>query len=54
MLFSGQARYHVSVDPPSMDDNTPDLERLQRELARQHGLRGISPSLARASQPKRA
>ena len=39
------SRYHVTVEPPSMDDNTPDLERLQRELARQHGLRGVSPSL---------
>ncbi len=39
------SRYHVDVDPPSLDDNTPDLERLQRELARQHGLRGVSPSL---------
>jgi uncharacterized 2Fe-2S/4Fe-4S cluster protein (DUF4445 family) len=39
------SRYPVTVDPPSMDDNTPDLERLQRELARQHSLRQVSPSL---------
>jgi uncharacterized 2Fe-2S/4Fe-4S cluster protein (DUF4445 family) len=39
------SRYQVSVDPPTMDDNTPDLERLQRELARQYELRGVSPTL---------
>jgi uncharacterized 2Fe-2S/4Fe-4S cluster protein (DUF4445 family) len=39
------SRFQITVDPPSMDDNTPDLERLQRELARQHGLRQVSPSL---------
>ena len=39
------ARYQVEVDPPSLADNTPDFERLQRELSRQQGLRGVSPSL---------
>ncbi|OFW60688.1 MAG: hypothetical protein A2133_05855 [Actinobacteria bacterium RBG_16_64_13] len=40
------ARYQTTVEPPSMGDNTPDLERLQRELARQHGLRDVRPTLA--------
>ena len=39
------ARYQVILEPPSMGDNTPDLERLQRELARQHGLRDVRPTL---------
>ena len=39
------ARYAVGVDPPSLADNTPDFERLQRELTRQCGLRNVSPSL---------
>jgi uncharacterized 2Fe-2S/4Fe-4S cluster protein (DUF4445 family) len=39
------ARYHVTIEPPSMGDNTPDLERLQREMARQHGLRDVRPTL---------
>ena len=42
------ARYSVDVDPPSMEDNTPDLERLQRELARQHGSAATSAELLTA------
>ena len=38
------ARYHLIVEPPTMGDNTPDLERLQRELARQHDLRDVRPT----------
>ncbi len=38
-------RYHLTVEAPSMGDNTPDLERLQRELALQHGLRDVRPTL---------
>ena len=38
-------RYHVTVEAPSMGDNTPDLERLQRELALQHGVRDVQPTL---------
>jgi uncharacterized 2Fe-2S/4Fe-4S cluster protein (DUF4445 family) len=46
------ARYELTIEPPSMADNTPDLERLQRELARQHGLRDVRPILtALATMP---
>ncbi len=48
------ARYPVSADPPSMEDNTPDLERLQRELARAHDLRSVSPSLTALTRLPRA
>jgi uncharacterized 2Fe-2S/4Fe-4S cluster protein (DUF4445 family) len=37
-------KYHVVIEPPSLADNTTDLERLKRELARQHGLAdGVHP-----------
>jgi uncharacterized 2Fe-2S/4Fe-4S cluster protein (DUF4445 family) len=39
------ARYHLQIEPPSMEDNTPDLERVQRELARQYDLRDVRPAL---------
>ena len=39
------AAYALGIEPPSMSDNTPDLERVQRELARQHGLRDVRPTL---------
>jgi uncharacterized 2Fe-2S/4Fe-4S cluster protein (DUF4445 family) len=46
-------RYHVTVEPPSMADNTPDLERLKRELASQHGFKDVRPTLtALAKLPK--
>lgn len=38
------ARYELEITPPSLDDNTPDLERVQRELARQHDLRDVAPT----------
>jgi uncharacterized 2Fe-2S/4Fe-4S cluster protein (DUF4445 family) len=38
-------KYHLVMDAPSLDDNTTDLERVQRELARQHGLRGVRAEL---------
>ncbi len=37
--------YRVVVPPPDMADNTPDFERLQREMALQYGIRRITPSL---------
>ena len=37
-------RYGLDIPPPSLDDNTPDLERVQRELARQHGVRDALPT----------
>jgi uncharacterized 2Fe-2S/4Fe-4S cluster protein (DUF4445 family) len=40
------ARYHLEIEPPSMEDNTPDLERVQRELALRHDLRDVRPALA--------
>ncbi len=39
------SRLECVVEPPTMGDNTPDLERLQRELVRQHGLRNVQPTL---------
>jgi uncharacterized 2Fe-2S/4Fe-4S cluster protein (DUF4445 family) len=38
-------RYHLTLEAPSLEDNTPDLERLQLELASQHGLRDVRPTL---------
>jgi uncharacterized 2Fe-2S/4Fe-4S cluster protein (DUF4445 family) len=38
-------RHLVVVNPPTMGDNTPDLERLQREFVRQLGLVDVAPSL---------
>jgi uncharacterized 2Fe-2S/4Fe-4S cluster protein (DUF4445 family) len=32
----------VQIDPPSLEDNTTDWDRLSRELARQHDLRGLT------------
>jgi len=39
-------KYALRIEPPSLADNTSDFERLQRELARQVGLRGVTASLA--------
>lgn len=39
-------KYHLVIEPPSLDDNTTDLERVKRELARQYGIRDFSTSLA--------
>jgi len=38
-------RYFVQLTPPSLDDQTDDWARLGRELARQHGLRGLTADL---------
>jgi len=40
------AGYHVVIPPPSLGDNTADLERLQRELALQHGIQRVQPTYA--------
>jgi len=37
--------FFLEIEPPSLADNTTDLERLQRELARQHGIRGLVADL---------
>jgi uncharacterized 2Fe-2S/4Fe-4S cluster protein (DUF4445 family) len=42
-------KYYLCIEPPSLADNTADWERLQREAARQFGLRGLTttPSVMR-------
>ena len=35
----------LTIEPPSLSDNTTDFERLKRELARQHGITDIVASL---------
>ncbi len=37
--------YHLTIDPPSLEDNTTDFERLRRELVRQHGIRALTATL---------
>ncbi len=37
--------FFMEIEPPSLADNTTDFERLQRELARQHGIRGLVADL---------
>ena len=37
--------FFLEIEPPSLADNTTDFERLQRELARQHGIRGLAADL---------
>jgi len=39
-------QYELEITPPSLSDNTPDLERLQRELALQYDLRDLAPTSA--------
>jgi uncharacterized 2Fe-2S/4Fe-4S cluster protein (DUF4445 family) len=38
-------KYAVTLDPPSLQDQTDDWSRLQRELARRYDLRGLQASL---------
>jgi uncharacterized 2Fe-2S/4Fe-4S cluster protein (DUF4445 family) len=38
-------KYAVTLDPPSLQDQTDDWSRLQRELARRYDLRGLRASL---------
>lgn len=37
--------FFLEIEPPSLADNTTDFERLQRELARQHNIRGLMADL---------
>ncbi|NOZ26447.1 MAG: DUF4445 domain-containing protein [Chloroflexi bacterium] len=39
-------RYFVQLTPPTLDDQTDDWARLQRELARQYDVRGLTADLA--------
>ncbi len=41
----GVRQFHLEIPPPSLADNTPDFERLKRELARQHGIKDLVASL---------
>jgi uncharacterized 2Fe-2S/4Fe-4S cluster protein (DUF4445 family) len=34
-------KFRLRIDPPSLADNTNDLDRLRRELARQHGIKNV-------------
>ena len=38
-------KYVVTVTPPSLDDQTDDWSRVRRELARQHGIEGLTAGL---------
>jgi uncharacterized 2Fe-2S/4Fe-4S cluster protein (DUF4445 family) len=38
-------RVHVAIEPPSLDDQTTDWDRLLRELLLQHGIRNVSATL---------
>ena len=46
-------KYHLQIDPPSLEDNTTDWDRLSRELARQYDLRGLTAGLACHQDPCR-
>ena len=37
--------FRLDIEPPSLTDNTSDLDRLQRELSRQHGIDQIRAEL---------
>jgi uncharacterized 2Fe-2S/4Fe-4S cluster protein (DUF4445 family) len=34
-------KFRLSIEPPSLSDNTNDLDRLRRELARQHDIKNV-------------
>ncbi len=38
-------KFFLTIEPPSLSDNTTDFERVKRELARQHGTRDLSANL---------
>lgn len=38
-------KYFLKIEPPSLQDNTTDFDRLKRELARQHGVSDLVASL---------
>ena len=39
-------RAHLTVEPPSLDDQTTDWDRLLRELSLQHGIQNVTTSLS--------
>jgi len=48
--FSGELdpsvrRAHVTIEPPSLDDQTTDWDRLLRELSLRHGIQNVTASL---------
>ncbi len=38
-------KFFLTIEPPSLSDNTTDFERLKRELARQHGIKDLAANL---------
>ena len=38
-------KIHLTIQPPTLSDNTTDFERLQRELARRHNVRDVIANL---------
>jgi uncharacterized 2Fe-2S/4Fe-4S cluster protein (DUF4445 family) len=38
-------RAHITIEPPSLDDQTTDWDRLLRELSLQHGIQNVRASL---------
>jgi len=38
-------KFFLTIEPPSLSDNTTDFERLKRELAKQHGIKNIVADL---------
>ena len=47
-------KFFLTIEPPSLADNTTDLERLQRELSKQHGIPEIAVSLPMLRKVARA
>jgi len=43
--LTGIKRFHLSIDPPSMDDQRDDLSRLKTSLKKQHGFTEIKVAL---------
>jgi len=39
-------RFHLAIEPPSLDDQTTDWDRLVRELSLQHGIPNVTADLA--------
>jgi uncharacterized 2Fe-2S/4Fe-4S cluster protein (DUF4445 family) len=39
-------RVHLTIEPPSLDDQTTDWDRLSREISLQHNIRNVSTSLS--------
>ena len=44
-------KFYLEIEPPSLADNTNDLDRLRRELARQHRHQGRGGEPGRAQDP---